>query len=265
MAVTILLDLVFGAVAGLASGLFGIGGGAIIVPFLVWSLPRQGVDEEVVMIMAVATSLATIVVTSLSSVRAHQRRGFLDWSRVARLTPGLVCGTVLGSIIADHLPTPRFKQLFALFLLVVAVRLFRSEREEQVGNWKDSKVLMVGGGFGIGVLSALFGIGGGSLTVPFLLKCGSSVREAVAVSAACGFPIAVVGTVSYVLLGWHGVDPLPPGSLGYVHGPAFLGIASASVVTAPVGAALAHRLPMRVLKKLFALVLFGLGIRMLWQ
>ncbi|MDD2770344.1 MAG: sulfite exporter TauE/SafE family protein [Methylococcus sp.] len=264
MYTTLAFYLAFGAVAGLASGMFGIGGGAIIVPFLVWIFPGQGVPEDILMIMAVATSLATIVVTSISSVRAHHRRGAVVWPLVWRLVPGIALGTVAGSIVADQLPTQQFKQLFAAFLMAVAVQVYLGRREEKPGEAAISLAMLTGGGLGIGVLSALFGIGGGSITVPFLLRCRQNIRHAVAISSACGFPIAVVGTLSYIVLGW--AHPSLPGySLGYIYWPAFLGIGAASVLTAPAGAALAHRLPMQGLKRLFAAVLFLLGARMLWK
>jgi uncharacterized membrane protein YfcA len=264
MYTTLAFYLAFGAVAGVASGLFGIGGGAIIVPFLVWLFPGQGVPDRILMVMAVATSLATIVLTSVASVRAHHRRGAVVWPLVWRLAPGIALGTVAGSVVADQLPTQRFKQLFALFLMLVAVQVYRGRRQATADEKPVSLGVLSGGGLVIGLLSALFGIGGGSITVPFLLRCRQTIRHAVAVSSACGFPIAVVGTLSYAALGW-GHPSLPPYSLGYVYWPAFLGIGAASVLTATCGAALAHRLPMQGLKRLFALVLFVLGARMLWQ
>ncbi|WP_255556631.1 sulfite exporter TauE/SafE family protein [Methylococcus sp. Mc7] len=264
MYTTLAFYLAFGAIAGVASGLFGIGGGAIIVPFLVWLFAGQGVPESVLMIMAVATSLATIVVTSVSSVRAHHRRGAVVWPLVWRLVPGIALGTVAGSIVADHLPTQRFKQLFAVFLMLVAVQVYRGRREETANEKPVSLGVLTGGGLVIGLLSALFGIGGGSITVPFLLRCRQNIRHAVGISSACGFPIAVVGTLSYVILGWDHPS-LPAYSLGYIYWPAFLGIGAASALTAPYGAALAHRLPMQGLKRLFAAVLFLLGARMLWK
>ncbi|QJD31292.1 TSUP family transporter [Methylococcus geothermalis] len=264
MYTTLVFYLAFGAIAGVASGLFGIGGGAIIVPFLVGLFPGQGVPESILMIMAVATSLATIVVTSVSSLRAHHRRGAVVWPLVWRLVPGIALGTVAGTIVADHLPTQRFKQSFAVFLMLVAVQVYRGRREEAAGEKPVSLGVLTGGGLVIGLLSALFGIGGGSLTVPFLLRCRQNIRHAVAISSACGFPIAVVGTLSYVVLGWDHPS-LPAHSLGYIYWPAFLGIGAASALTAPYGAALAHRLPMQGLKRLFASVLFLLGARMLWK
>lgn len=258
------LYLAFGCLAGILSGLFGIGGGVVIVPFLVWQLGAQGFDPKLLMVVAVATSLATIVVTSVSAVHAHHRRRAVDWPVVGRLSPGILLGSVLGSIVAHHLPVLWFKLVFALFLLFVATRMLAVGKGDGGGHWRRTGWLLGPAGVVIGSVSAILGIGGGTLSVPLLVKCRYVMREAVAISSACGFPIAVAGTASYMVLGWRHPG-LPPESLGYVYLPAFAGIILTSVAFAPLGAKLAHTLPTAKLRRFFSLVLFAIGGKLLWQ
>lgn len=258
------LYLAFGCLAGILSGLFGIGGGVVIVPFLVWQLGERGFNPESLMVVAVATSLATIVVTSVSAVHAHHRRRAVDWPVVGKLSPSILLGSVLGSVAAHHLPVLWFKLIFALFLLLVATRMLAGGKSGDGGHWRRTGWLLGTAGLVIGSVSAVLGIGGGTLSVPLLVKCRYAMREAVAISSACGFPIAVAGTASYVVLGW-GQPGLPSASLGYVYLPAFAGIILTSVAFALVGARLAHTLPTARLRWFFALVLFAIGGKLLWQ
>jgi len=264
MIVSLHLYLAFGALAGILSGLFGIGGGVVIVPFLVWQLGLQGFAPELLMVVAVATSLATIVVTSLSAVYAHHRRGAVDWAAVGKLSPGILLGSVFGSVVAHHLPVQWFKLVFALFLLFVATRMLLKAKGDADGHWRRTAWLFGSAGLVIGAVSAILGIGGGTLSVPFLARCRVAMREAVAISAACGFPIALAGTATYWVLGQNHPG-LPPESLGYVYLPAFAGIIPTSVLFAPLGAKLAHSLPTARLRRFFAMVLFAIGGKMLWQ
>ena len=256
-----LIYLATGAFAGLLAGLLGVGGGLIIVPVLALSFAAQGMADEVLMHLAVGTSLATIIFTSLSSVYAHHRRGAVDWQAFRAMTPGIVLGALLGAVIARWLPTLSLRYLFGVFELFVAVQMLLSMKPAPhrglPGNWG-----MSGAGTVIGTLSALVGVGGGTLTVPFLLWCNVTVQRAIATSAACGLPIAVAGTSGFVITGW-GNAQLPLWSSGYLYWPALLGVISASVLFAPLGAKLAHRLPSVVLKRLFSLLLLGLALRML--
>jgi uncharacterized membrane protein YfcA len=258
------LYLACGAVAGLAAGLFGIGGGIVIVPFLAWLFPREGFPSDLVMVTAVATSLATIVVTSVSSVLMHHRNGAVSWSVVWYLAPGIVAGSVLGPIVAEQLPVPIFKALFGLFLWWVAARTLAGPVGTFGDRQRPSPVAFPAYGMAIGLSSSVLGIGGGTLSVPFLLRKGYPMRNAIAIAGACGFPIAVVGTASYLLLGWRHAS-MPSLSAGYVFIPAFVGITLASVPFASVGAWLAHRVPARALKRAFAVILIGVGARLLWQ
>lgn len=256
------LYLFFGGLAGILSGLFGIGGGVLVVPFLVWRYSLEGFEPAWTMVMAVATSLATIVLTSVSAVYAHHRRGAVDWPTVARLSPGLLAGSALGGVLAAHLPAAWLKLIFALFLLFVAVRMLTVQKSE-TGGTRPGKWLLATAGLTIGAASAILGIGGGTLSVPFLAKCRFSMREAVAISSAGGFPIALAGSASYIALGWSN-GALPVGSLGYVYLPAFFALVVGSVAFAPLGAELAHRWPARRLKRAFGWVLAATGGKMLW-
>lgn len=258
----ILLCLLLGAFAGLIAGLFGVGGGLVLVPFLVWLYEGIGFDKELIMIMAVATSLATIIVTSIASGFAHHRLGALHWQTVYRLAPGILAGAAMGSLIADSLPSGALRIVFAGFLIYVALRMgFRIQPES--GHLAPKPVWLAGAGGVIGAVSAILGIGGGTLTVPFLVKCNYSMRHAVAISSACGLPIAVSGTVGYVILGW-GNTGLPEWSLGYIYLPAFFGIIALSAPLAPVGAKLAHQLPAQRLKRCFAVLLLFMAVKMVW-
>jgi uncharacterized membrane protein YfcA len=258
----VIIILLLGAVAGLAAGLLGVGGGLIIVPVLSWLFYQQGVSGEVLMQLAVGTSLATIVATSISSAWAHYRHQAILLPVLFSLTPGILLGAMLGAYVADALPEIGLRRVFAIFELLVAVQMFFNLRP--AAHWQlPGRIAMVLAGMAIGLLSAIVGIGGGTLTVPFLVACAVPVRNAIATSAACGFPIALAGSLGFIMAGWQ-QQGLPEYSLGYVYLPAFLGIIIISVLTAPLGAWLAHHLPVAVVKRLFALFLLAVGIRMLW-
>ena len=257
----ILVYLAVGATTGIAAGLLGVGGGFIIVPALALLLPGHGVTAELAMHMAIGTSLATIVVTSLSSIRAHHRRGGVLWPVVGRMTPAILAGAALGALIADGLRSETLREVFGLFALAASVQMWfgaRPAAHRALPGWGGCSLA----GVLIGLLSAIIGIGGGSLTVPFLAWCNVAMRQAVATSAAVGLPIAVGGAVAFVVLGWD-APGLPSWSSGYVYWPAVLGVAVPSVLLAPLGARWAHSLPTGVLKKGFAVFLAVLGGKML--
>lgn len=260
----LLYYLLCGALAGLSAGLFGVGGGIVVVPFLAWQFPLQGFPGKLVMLMAVATSLATIVVTSLSSALAHYRRGAMRWEAVQRLVPGIICGSLAGATIAERLPVPAFKVMFGAFLLLATVRAPSGSAATNTPGRRIAMLEFVVAGVLIGLISSILGVGGGTFSVPYLVRRGMSIRNAVAVSSACGFPIALAGTVTYLILGWNRADQ-PSLTAGYIFLPAFVGIALASVIFAPVGARLAHTLPMPSLAKAFELLLVLVGLRLVWQ
>lgn len=258
-----LLSLIAGAGAGLLAGLFGIGGGLVLVPILVFLFTAQNFPAEAVMIMAVATSLATIVVTSATSVIAHHRLGAVVWRKVLLLAPGVMIGGGLGAALADFIPADVLRYVFVLFLCCVGVQM-AFDLKVGAGTLRSSAGLDFAVATAIGVVSALLGIGGGTVMVPYLVASRYPIRNAVAIASACGVPIAVVGTLSYAWLGGS-QSGLPDGSLGYVYLPAFTGIVLCSVLTAPLGARLAQRLPAKRLKRYFSLLLLLVAVKLIWH
>ncbi|MDH5710265.1 MAG: sulfite exporter TauE/SafE family protein [Gammaproteobacteria bacterium] len=258
--IEILLYLATGIFAGLASGLLGVGGGLIIVPVLFFIFSAQNLPAEHIMHMALATSLATIIVTSISSTRAHHKKHAVLWPVFLLLAPGICLGAWLGGIAASAMPTNLLKPAFGIFELFVAIHMLWNRQSRQ-HNTSINKIKSAAGGFVIGAISALVGIGGGTLTVPFLHWHSIAIRNAIATSAACGLPIAIFGTASYIYTGWS-IDDLPQQTLGYVHLQAFALIIATSFIFAPVGARLAHQLPEAALKKGFALFLILIGLKL---
>ncbi|MDH1264614.1 sulfite exporter TauE/SafE family protein [Pseudomonas sp. GD03944] len=255
------LYILLGAAAGLLAGLFGVGGGMVIVPVLIFTFTLQGFDGAVLTHMAVGTSLATILFTSINAVREHHRRGAVRWALFVWLTLGIVFGSVLGAVTAEAIDGEVLQKIIGVFALCVALQLGLDLTPRSVRTEPGKPALGVAGVI-IGWASAIIGIGGGSMTVPFLTWRGVSMQQAVATSSACGWPIAAAGALSFMWLGW-GDARLPDWSLGYVYLPALLGIALTSVFFARTGARLAHRLSPRVLKRLFALLLFCVGLNFL--
>ncbi len=253
--------LALGAVAGLTAGLFGVGGGLVIVPTLLWVFTSRGIDQSIVMHLSVGTSLATIIVTSLSSVYAHHRRKAVQWGLFLMLAPGIVIGAWIGAVTADMLSTVWLQRVFAVFVLLVATHLVL---DIDWGKHRDlpGRVGMMLAGILIGTISSIVGIGGGSMTVPYLHWNGVDMRNAVATSSACGMPIALAGTVGFILTGW-GEAALPSGSSGYVYWSAMPWIVVATFILAPIGARLAHSLPTATLRRLFAMLLFVMGINLI--
>lgn len=250
-----------GGLAGMFAGLLGIGGGIIIVPVLVVVFTAQGVSIDVLMHVAIGTSLATIIVTSLSSIRSHQKHQAIEWSVVRLMSVGVFSGGLLGATIAKFIPGDALKTIFSIFMFLIAGQMFFGNAAKP-HRMLPRKPGLVFSGTLIGVIAALMGVGGGSLSVPFLTWCNMNIRKAVATSAAIGFPIAVSGTLGFIVTGWSVADR-PVMSLGYVNLPAFISIVIASVLSAPLGAWIAHRIPPATLKKVFAVFLLILAIKML--
>ena len=257
---TIISLLVLGMFAGILAGLLGVGGGIIIVPVLIWIFHGfPDIPTENIMHIALATSLATIVMTSLSSIRAHQKHAAIRWLVVWHLTPGIIVGALVGTAVASFLSSDTLKIVFALFLLLISIQLgFGAQPSPQRQLPQRFGMNMIG--LIIGKMSALVGIGGGSLTVPFLVWCNTPMRNAVATSSACGFPIAVASTLGYIVAGWH---MNLAWSSGYVYWPAVLAIVPTSLLFAPIGAQLAHSISVILLKKFFAVFLAVVSINML--
>ncbi len=256
----LLYYLLLGAVAGTLAGLLGIGGGLIIVPALALAFETQGFEGGLIMHLALGTSLATVVITSLSSVYTHQRHSAVVWPVVARLSGGMVMGALCGALLAGYLSSDGLQKIFALFTLLVAAQMVWALRPQ--GQQLPARLALAGVGSVIGGVSSVVGIGGGSMTTPFLLWCQVPIRRAIATSAACGFPIALAGAAGYWVVG-QGVSMLPAHSSGYLYWPALLGVVVSSVPFARLGAGLTHRLPVETLKKGFALLLFVVGVSLL--
>ncbi len=256
-----LLLLSLGAFVGLMAGLLGIGGGLIVVPALSYLLPLAGIDPQISMHMALATSLATIIITSGSSAMHHLRLGNVDMFVLKWLMPGVVIGGFMGSSVAELIPTHYLPRVFGVIVLLLSVQMFRSIRARKSKPMPSSAATMMYG-TGIGVVSSLAGIGGGSLSVPFLNKHGIEMRKAVGSSSVCGGVIAISGMLGFILHGSQ-VENLPPYSVGYVYLPALLAIAMTSMLTTKFGARLASNLPTAVLKKVFAVFLVFVAATML--
>ncbi len=259
----LIILIITGGVAGILAGLLGIGGGILIVPVLVFVFRYQGVDPDFIMHMAIGTSLATIVVTSLSSIREHQAHGAIIWSIVKLIAPSIIVGAFIGAAVADALPSDTLRLIFAPFMLLVAFQMAFGRPPKPQRQLPQRLGLFLAGGV-IGSLSSILGIGGGSLSVPFMSFCNVSVRQAVATSAAIGFPIALAGTIGFIVSGWN-VDVLPAWSLGYINLKAALSIVIASAITAPLGAKLTHIMPVSLLKKVFAVLLVIVAIKFILE
>jgi len=254
--------LVLGLVSGFIAGLLGVGGGLVMVPVLVVIFAQQGFDAAWHMHLALGTSLAVIVLTSIASLRAHHAHGAVRWQTVKRIAPGIVIGTLIGALLARHFSDLGLRVFFVAFLFFAATQMWL-EYKPHAQRELPGRMGMTGVGAVIGAVSAWVGIGGGTLSVPFQLWCNVRLHEAIGTSAAIGLPIAIAGTLGYALSGW-GAPGLPAYSVGFVYLPALAGIAAASWLTAPLGARLAHRLPVRKLKRIFAVLLYALGLRMAW-
>lgn len=257
---TWLLYLLTGSFAGVLAGLFGVGGGLVIVPILTFILTAQGQPTTHILHLALGTSLASILFTSLSSVRAHHGRGAVNWEAVKSITPGIMLGTLAGSWVAAKLSTDILKIIFVIFQYYVATQLLLDIKPKP-HRQLPGNAGMFGVGSLIGGFSSLVGIGGGTISVPFLIWCNSATHTAIGTSAAIGFPIALAGTIGYVINGYS--FALLQYSLGFVYLPALAGIVAASVLTAPLGARIAHSLPVSKLKKVFAILLLIIGTKML--
>lgn len=256
--------LALGLAAGFLAGLLGIGGGMLMVPFLTFILSQRGVEAGLAVKMAIATSMATIMFTSLSSVRAHHKRGAVRWDLVKGLAPGILLGGLLaGAGLFALIKGAWLALVFAAFVSFSGWQMLRNKRPAP-SRQMPGTTGQLGAGAGIGLLSGLVGAGGGFVSVPFMVWCNVPVHLAVATSAALGFPVAVANTLGYVVGGW-GLAPALPGTVGYLYLPALGLIAAASVTMAPLGARAAHAMDVAQLKRVFASLLFVLAAYMLWK
>jgi uncharacterized membrane protein YfcA len=262
---SLILELAaLGLITGFLAGLLGVGGGMMIGPFMTLILSHRGVSADLGVKMAIATSMATIIFTSISSVRAHHQRGAVRWDIVKGLAPGILVGGALGSMgIFAVLKGTTLALIFAIFIGFSATQMFLDKKPKPGRELPGTGGRVIAGGV-IGLVSGLVGAGGGFISVPYMIAHNVAVINAVATSAALGFPIAMANAVGYAVSG-QGVENLPDWSLGYIWLPGLAVIASCSVTTAPLGAKLAHRLPVARLKRIFAVILYALAAYMLYK
>jgi uncharacterized protein len=255
--------ILVGALAGLLAGLLGVGGGIIIIPALVFIFSTQtSIPSEALMLYVVGTSLASIIATTIFSLSIQHRRGFVSWAMFLKLLPGIVIGTVLGILLANFLDTHVLKALFGVFMILMAAQTFfrfKQSRHEELPGRLNCGIASIF----IGLSSGLLGIGGGALTVPYLTYFKISIRQAMAASTACGIVIAVTGMVGYIITGLHQVGA-PAWSSGYVYWPAVLAIGLLSPFFVMLGAKLSQRLPVEILRRIFAIFIFIVGLQMLF-
>ena len=272
----LIIFLIIGALAGFAAGLFGVGGGTIIVPLLFIVFTQMDYPADVIMHLALGTSLATIIVTSISSLMAHNKKGAVMWPVFKNLAPGLAIGCFLGAGIAGQISGLYLQLIVGVFLLWVAYKMLMDGKKtvdsnatnagdtSNVNTVLPSKPKQLAAGGIIGIASAIFGIGGGSLTVPYLTRYGVVMQKAVGTSAACGLPIAIAGALGFMIFGMQ-EDINVPNTIGFVHIYAFLGISIMSFFTAKLGAKVAHILSPELLKKCFAILLTVVGCYFLYK
>jgi uncharacterized protein len=251
--------LAAGAVAGTLAGLLGIGGGIIIVPIVTLLFETQGLAHGFAIKMALGTSLATIIVTAFSSIYTHHRKAAVDWKLFKIMAPGALTGSLIGAWLADIIPGETLYAAFIVFLFLVSAQMATSRVSAHRGL--PGTLGLSGVATAFGTVSALMGIGGGSLNVPFLSYCGVPIKRSIATAAAIGLPISASATIGYIVGGLDEAG-LPPVSLGYVNLPVFGGVVASSLLFAPLGATLAHKLPDQLLRRLFAIFLFALATRM---
>jgi len=249
-----------GAFVGFLAGLLGIGGGMTLVPILSALFAAQALAPEHTVHLALGTAMASIIFTSSASVRAHHKRGAVDWNVVRALTPGMVLGALLATLASGFISQRALALAFAAIVYAGAAQMLFGGRPSAARGLPATPG-MVAVGIAIGVVCGLVSAGGAFLTVPFMVYCGVSVLTAIGTAAAVGIPVALVGTAGFIASGWR-VDDLPAATLGFVFLPALAALVVGSVVMAPVGAHFAHRLPVATLKRIFALLLFALATKM---
>lgn len=258
--------MIIGVLAGTLSGLFGIGGGMIVVPSLLLLLPHLNliVNQNDIMRLAVGTSLAVMIFTSLSAVLAHQKLGSILWDVFRRFSPGMVLGSFLGAMLAQYLHADILRNIFGVFMIVIALRAIFAKQKVGDSLMPDRAILFFIANF-VGLLSVLIGVGAGSICVPYFMRCGFPLKKVAGTASACSLLAAVLGVLVFFVTAVFSshTDQLPL-TTGYVYWPAFLGIGLLSVLFVPLGAKLSQKIPAAILKPIFALMLFGIGIRMIF-
>jgi len=260
----ILLYILGGILTGFLAGLLGIGGGLVLVPFLVFFLPLIDIPSIYIMHIAIATSLAIIVVTSFSSAYSHNKAGGIRWDIVKKMVLGCLIGALIGAQVADFLPSNMLQVFFGFFVFFMSYRLLAPQSGTVKKQHLPKRIGLGVSGLTISGICTLLGTGGGSLLVPFFSFFGLPMQNAVATSAACGFPIALAGVVGLLFAGHYETITLPY-MTGYVYWPAFLGMVIPSVIFAPIGAKIAYKLPTITLRKIFGAFLIFVGVDMLYK
>jgi uncharacterized membrane protein YfcA len=258
-----IIYLLMGLFVGFFAGLLGIGGGLILVTLMVYLFTLQDFPADRLLHLALGTSIASIVFTSISSLRAHRKHGAVRWDILRVAIPGLVVGTLLGTIVADLLKSKYLAIFFVIFVYYSAVQMFANVKPKPTRQLPGKPGMTLTATI-VGVISSLVGVGGGVMTIPLMSLCNVPMRQAIGTSAALGLPIAIAGTVGFIVTGL-GKDHLPALSVGYVYLPALVGIVIGTFVTVPWGARMAHTMPVTRLQKIFAVILFILATRMLWS
>ncbi|MDR3504231.1 MAG: sulfite exporter TauE/SafE family protein [Legionella sp.] len=254
--------LLIGAFTGIVAGLFGIGGGLVVIPSLVLVFQQMGViPANMIMHVAVGTSLAIMIITSLSAVRSHHKVGNVLWSVLQKLWPGLVAGTISGSVLAAKIPNAWLKTFFGIFLLFVAIKMLFDKPNEHSESFPKQWIIFIICFF-IGLTSGLLGVGGGILIVPFMTYCGIPARKIAGISNSCAFTIALIGTITFIITGLHETAAIPY-TLGYVYWPAILLVGATSSMFAPIGTKLHYKLPVHQLKYGFIVLLILTSLKML--
>lgn len=265
MSIVILLFIILGAFIGILAGLLGIGGGAVIVPTMLYFFAAQGVDTSLMMKMALGTSFATIVLTGISSVFTHNAKGSVLWQAVGYMALGCILGVLGGSFIVSRLSNTTLQIIFCIFLAYVGLNMLLKAAQPENDSPKVISPSLYGFfGWIVGFGSSFVGIGGGSITVPILAKVGHKMKHAIGSSSALGVVLAFFGALSAIVNGW-GVETLPAYSLGYVYLPAFVGISLSSVIFAPLGAKLVYRLPVKRIRQFFAFFLLLILTNLLYK
>lgn len=259
---TIIYFLLLGSFVGVIAGLFGIGGGGIIVPILTAIFLSHGLDERSVVHTALGTSMAIIIITSLSSIKAQQKKRAIVWEIVKLMAPGILIGTFLVTFIASKLDSFYLSIIFAVFMFFMSIHMFIGKKPKAESKVFSNKTHFFSGAI-IGGLSSLVSIGGGILSVPYLLIQNIDIKKAIATSSAIGLPIALSGTIGYIVNGWDNTS-METLTIGYVNIVAFACVAVASFLTAPIGVMLVHKINVDIMKKLFSVLPFVLSIRMIY-
>lgn len=255
--------ILLGTFTGFMAGLLGVGGGGIMVPLLTAIFLAQGMSVDSVIHLALGTSMASIIVTSFSSMRAHHANAGVVWPIVQRMTPGVIVGTFLATFVAAHTQSLYLAIFFVIFMAYLAVQMFLNKKPAP-SHKPASSTELVAAGTGIGAISALMSVGGGGMTVPYLTWRNVEVKKAIGTSATMGFPISIAGTIGYLINGDANTATIAH-TIGYVYWPAVSIMSLFSFFTAPIGARLAYRLPTATLKKLFGVLLIILSLRMLYS